>query len=202
MSHQHNKNSCSTLNSIRHKWLKAMGLFYAAQILSAGLTYVFLMNITEAAHEALISSTGMAIAQSIVFLIMWFCAYRKPGTKYIGFWVFVSPFGQIMSLKEFENFNNWPTQLQLFTALVTAIYFLGFIYFWIHTHHLWQLNKKLSPDWKTEAAKVECREYVLQMEKATSQSELDRLFAAAVIKWPDWQKQLAAVYKKCKQKIC
>ncbi len=129
-------------------WIAYLGLPFFSLIVS----YILLINYNYTPE--ILGPPAAAFALGVVrFLLLYCCAYDKPGTKLLTFALIVSPFGFMKSIAEFipelrAATDSWPVfGLLLEVAVFAATYYLNF--------QLLCINKKIRKQAALEEANSE-----------------------------------------------
>lgn len=96
-------------NKTRKHWLLST---FSLLILYPLVLFAFFAVLSESVaipKDALIESLIHAFAGIIPMWIIWHCAYRKYGTKFLTFWLVTSPIKALASIVEFlkESYDSW-----------------------------------------------------------------------------------------------
>lgn len=98
----------------------------------------------EIANEVLGEGLGGVFGLAIYTAIMFYFAYVKFGTKWIGWFLFISPIRTILeTIKDLTETFRLPDLTTTGIYYVLIVYLLSisfYVYFWIHCKRLYELN--------------------------------------------------------------
>lgn len=102
---------------------------------------------TEVANEVLMEGFVDVLVRAISTAIMFYFAYVKLGTKWIGWFVFVSPIGTALEvIKDLIETFSFPdlTITGIYYVLIVYLFSISlYVYFWIHCKQLYELNTSI-----------------------------------------------------------
>lgn len=131
---------------VRKDWRWSLFTYFlGTQAISIGC-YFFLLYYgdKDVANEVLVEGTAGVIGISINLAIMFYFAYVKFGTKWIGWFLFVSPIRTTLeTIKDLIEIFKLPdlTTTGIYYVLIGYLLSISFyVYFWIHCKRLFELN--------------------------------------------------------------
>lgn len=131
---------------IRSDWLRSLFTYLLGSLAISLGCYFFIAyhGNTEVANEILVGGLGGVIALAIYTAIMFFFAYVKFGTKWIGWFLFVSPIRTVLEgIKDLTETFSLPdlTITGIYYVLIVNLFSISlYIYFWMHCKRLYELN--------------------------------------------------------------
>ena len=131
---------------IRSDWLQSLFTYILGSLAISVGCYFFITYYgnSEAAYEVLMEGFVGVIAMSIYTTIMFFFAYIKFGTKWIGWFLIVSPIRTTLEgIKDLTETFNLPdlTVNGIYFVLIVYLFSISlYVYFWIHCRRLYELN--------------------------------------------------------------
>lgn len=131
---------------IRSDWLRSLFTYLLGSLAISVGCYFFIVYYgnTEAANEVLLEGLGGVIALAISTAIMFFFAYVKFGTKWIGWFLFISPIRTALeAIKDLAETFSLPDLTITGIYYVLMVYLVSislYVYFWIHCKRLYELN--------------------------------------------------------------
>lgn len=141
-----------TEQRIRSDWLRSL-FTYVLGVLVIPLGSFFIVylgneaTVNEIVMENLSSVIFLAIFLAVFTTIMFFFAYVKFGTKWIGGFLFMSPIGTIFEgIKDFAELFKLPDITMFGISFMLILYLFPtslYIYFWIHCRRLYKLNSAI-----------------------------------------------------------
>jgi ACR3 family arsenite efflux pump ArsB len=188
---------------IRKHWLIALLCNYLVwPIASFALATFF--KISAAGESPLMATAGaftvlilvLIASLSTIFLVwaLYYCAYKKHGTRFLTFWLCVS-----LLTWAFELYGIFLMgSLDSYGLSMFAINFPLFLWWVVASFRLRSLNKKLAK------RALDCQEYlhgIELMKTAQNIEDLDTKFHALIEKWPQSEPRFSEEYKSIKAKL-
>lgn len=145
---------------IRNDWLWSLFAYVFGNLAIILGCYFFIgyyYGNKEVANEILEGGMAGVFGLTIYTAIMFFFAYVKFGTKWIGWYVFVSPIRTALeTIRDLtETFTHYDLTLAgIYYILVVYLFSISlYVYFWIHSKRLYELNGILK---KRKVEKEDC----------------------------------------------
>lgn len=134
---------------IRSKWLRSVFMLLLGNLAQAMVFYFFIAyhRNVEAANDYFMQNLNNIVKFAISSSLIFFFAYKKFGTKWLGFFLLISPLINTMRLISdialaFQSATLTTAQRSLVLMIDFGILFL-FVYFWIHCTRLYKLNRSI-----------------------------------------------------------
>ena len=120
-----------------------------------------------------------------LFWVIWHCAYKKPGTKLLMFWLITGPIQVLLSSLNFfeKSWNVWNK-----VGLILNLSF--FIWWYIQSIKLRKINKKIQIQKYPEYIKS-----LQLLNEMTSREKLDEEFSKLIRNWPQFERTSSKEYK-------
>ena len=188
----------TTLFEISQKEMKQRKDWLIATIVSFGLcpllAITFFPKLSENTapfNSICYELAASALVNLILFWMTWRCAYRKPGTKLLTFWVIT---GLIqVSFSALELFN---TSSSVWNKVVNVINASIFLWWYVQCIKLRRINKRIQMQ-----SHPEYIESLQSLKELTTRESLDQEFFKLIRTWPQFERTSSKEYKLKKAEL-
>jgi hypothetical protein len=174
---------------IRKYWLIATILLLVVipQLSFAFLAFVFKIPVSLVIVWQL--TTGVASLSSL--WIIWHCAYKKPGTKWLTCWLVCAPFYFLQTLLQLlrDPWNGWFAGMAVFDLLC-------YVGWYVLSLKLRKINKQLQANSSPEYAQA-----VRDLREASTIEVLNDHFVNLSAKWPKLEYTSSKEYRRRKLEL-
>lgn len=134
---------------IRRDWLRSYGTFVLGNLALVLGCYFYIANwgVAEVAWEILVEDFGNWLLLVLSSALMFFFAYVKFGTRWVGWFIFVSPVTILLTvIKDIVDTFTTPDLTIAIVYYISIMYLFRisfYVDFWIHCKRLYDLNRAI-----------------------------------------------------------